>query len=105
MTKYMQKHQVVVGSDGLLTAAWRTSLLEVQPGYAGYVQNSLESFWKVLDSLAPSPEKERDIKEVITELEKHSESLRQHMGFDSGLRQAIVNNIHSGIRNILQTAL
>ena len=77
MTKYMQKHQVVVGSDGLLTAAWRTSLLEVQPGYAGYVQNSLESFWKVLDSLAPSPEKERDIKEVITELEKHSESWRK----------------------------
>ena len=45
MTKYMQKHQVVVGSDGLLTAAWRTSLLEVQPGYAGYVQNYSGKFW------------------------------------------------------------
>ena len=74
MAKYLKKFQVVEGPDGLFTASWRSSCLEVPPGYGTYLPNALESLWRVLDTLSPVPELTRDIKEIVTSLERNAEA-------------------------------
>jgi len=59
-------------------------VLDVQPGYIGYVQSSLGSFFEVLDSVAPMPEKKQDVKEVIAAMEKHAEGWRVLQGCHLG---------------------
>ena len=65
------KHQVRESEDGILRAAWQSSLLDAEEGYSCYTSNSLESLWSLMDKIESSPENLRETLEVRLAVEKY----------------------------------
>jgi hypothetical protein len=48
---YLKEFILKTGSDGVITAEWVSSVGDVEPGYALYISNCIERFWRTLKGL------------------------------------------------------
>ena len=68
--KYLKKYKVTPGGEAeMFSSKFRSSCLDVPPGYSSYSSNALESFWSALDDLHEHNEAELEISELFDLLE------------------------------------